>query len=173
MYSLDLQSTKVSSASKQNAEWFHSWLLHSEDGGRMILRNSCKFLPGCTTPNAFIRLRNLSHYCGITFWIHLNYSWWRLLRNIQFPNTPTWAKNVEKKTNSCSSREAGHTTWAWKHINIAVMSEATCYIPAPLWSSGQSSWLQIQRSGFHYRRYQIFWEVGGLERGSLSLVSTT
>jgi hypothetical protein len=36
----------------------------------------------------------------------------------------------------------------------------------PLWSSGQSSWLQIQKS----RRYQIFWEVVSLERGPLSLV---
>jgi hypothetical protein len=43
----------------------------------------------------------------------------------------------------------------------------------PLWSSGQSSWLQIQRSGFDSRRYHIFWEVVGLERGPLSLVSTT
>jgi hypothetical protein len=44
----------------------------------------------------------------------------------------------------------------------------------PLWSSAQSSWLQIQGSGFDSRRYQIFWEVVGLERGplSLSLVST-
>jgi hypothetical protein len=42
----------------------------------------------------------------------------------------------------------------------------------PLWSSGQSSWLQIQRSGFNSRRYQIFWEVVGLERGPPSLVST-
>jgi hypothetical protein len=25
-----------------------------------------------------------------------------------------------------------------------------------LWSSGQRSWLQIQRSGFDFRRYQIF-----------------
>jgi hypothetical protein len=41
----------------------------------------------------------------------------------------------------------------------------------PLWSSGQSSWLQIQRPGFDSRRCQIFWVVG-LERGSLSLVST-
>jgi hypothetical protein len=39
-----------------------------------------------------------------------------------------------------------------------------------LWSSGQGSWLQIQRSGFYSRRYQIFWEVMGLERGPLSLV---
>jgi hypothetical protein len=42
----------------------------------------------------------------------------------------------------------------------------------PLWSSGRSSWLQIQRSGFDSRRYQIFREVVGLERGPLSLVST-
>jgi hypothetical protein len=41
----------------------------------------------------------------------------------------------------------------------------------PLWSSGQSSCLQIQRFGFDSRRYQIFWEVVGLERGPLSLVS--
>jgi hypothetical protein len=42
-----------------------------------------------------------------------------------------------------------------------------------LWSSGQSSWLQIQRSGFYSRRDQSFWEVVGLERGPLSFVSTT
>jgi hypothetical protein len=33
-------------------------------------------------------------------------------------------------------------------------------------------WLQIQRSRFDSRRYDIFWEVVVLERGSLSLVST-
>jgi hypothetical protein len=42
----------------------------------------------------------------------------------------------------------------------------------PLWSSGQSSWLQIQRSGFDSLRYQIFCEVVGVERGPLSLVRT-
>jgi hypothetical protein len=42
----------------------------------------------------------------------------------------------------------------------------------PLWSSGQSSWLQIQKSGLDSRRYQIFWEIVGLERDPLSLVST-
>jgi hypothetical protein len=42
-----------------------------------------------------------------------------------------------------------------------------------LWSSGQSSWLQIQRFGIDSRRYQIFWELVGLERSPLSLVSTT
>jgi hypothetical protein len=50
-----------------------------------------------------------------------------------------------------------------------------CYVEerrTPLCSSGQSSWLQIQRSGFDSRRYQIFWEVVGLERGPLSVMST-
>jgi hypothetical protein len=42
----------------------------------------------------------------------------------------------------------------------------------PLWSGGQSSWLPIQRSGFDSRHYHIFWEVVGLERGPLRLVST-
>jgi hypothetical protein len=37
----------------------------------------------------------------------------------------------------------------------------------------KSSWLQIQRSGFDSRRYQIFREVVGMEQGSLTLVSTT
>jgi hypothetical protein len=39
----------------------------------------------------------------------------------------------------------------------------------PLWSNGRSSCLQIHRSGFDSRRYQIFWEVMALERGPLSL----
>jgi hypothetical protein len=28
-----------------------------------------------------------------------------------------------------------------------------------MWSSGQGSWLEIQRPGFDFRRCQIFWEV--------------
>jgi hypothetical protein len=42
----------------------------------------------------------------------------------------------------------------------------------PLWSSGHSSWLQIQRSGYDSRRYHIFWQIIGLERGPLRHVST-
>jgi hypothetical protein len=41
-----------------------------------------------------------------------------------------------------------------------------------LWSSGRSSWLQIQRSRFDSRHFQIFWEIVGLELGPLGLVST-
>jgi hypothetical protein len=40
--------------------------------------------------------------------------------------------------------------------------------PLP-WSSGQIQ-LQIQRSGFHSQRYQIFRKVVDLEQGPLSLV---
>jgi hypothetical protein len=42
----------------------------------------------------------------------------------------------------------------------------------PLWSSSQSSWLQIRRPGFDSRHYEKK-KVVGLERGPLSLVSTT
>jgi hypothetical protein len=41
-----------------------------------------------------------------------------------------------------------------------------------LWSSDQSSWLQIQTSVFDSQHYHIFWEVVGLERGPLSLANT-
>jgi hypothetical protein len=61
-------------------------------------------------------------------------------------------------------------------ISAQCTKEVFCYskgkVVPPLFSSGQSSWLQIHRSGFDSRRYQIFWEVVGLERGPLSLVST-
>jgi hypothetical protein len=43
----------------------------------------------------------------------------------------------------------------------------------PLWFSGWSSWQQIQSSGFDSRRYQILWEAVSVERGPLSLESTT
>jgi hypothetical protein len=51
-------------------------------------------------------------------------------------------------------------------------SDLQCLVQS-LWPSGQSSWLQIQRSGFDSRRYQVFWEVVGLERDQLGLVNTT
>jgi hypothetical protein len=51
-----------------------------------------------------------------------------------------------------------------------IISSVT-FVGPPLWSSRQSSWLQIQRFGFDSRGYQIFWEVVGLKRGPLSLVS--
>jgi hypothetical protein len=54
--------------------------------------------------------------------------------------------------------------WGTNWIYICYVEESR----PPQWSSGQIYWLQIQRSGFYSRRYQIFWELVGLE---LSLVS--
>jgi hypothetical protein len=39
---------------------------------------------------------------------------------------------------------------------VASLSFLTYLILPPLWSSGQSFWLQIQRSGFDSRPYQIY-----------------
>jgi hypothetical protein len=61
-------------------------------------------------------------------------------------------------------------------VSCEVQTEFICYVEEsrpPLCSSGQSSWLQIQSSGFDSRHYQIFGEVVGLERGPLSLLSVT
>jgi hypothetical protein len=60
--------------------------------------------------------------------------------------------------------------WRWRRFGELYDIKVSFW--PPLWSSGQSSWLQIQRSGFDSRRYHIFWEVVGLERVPLSLVST-
>jgi hypothetical protein len=58
--------------------------------------------------------------------------------------------------------------WGTNWIYICYVEESR----PPLWSSGQSSWLQIQSSGFDSQLYHIFSEVVGLEWGPLSLVST-
>jgi hypothetical protein len=64
--------------------------------------------------------------------------------------------------------------WRFIQLNTKMyIGESVNQVWPPLWSSSQSSWLQIQWSGFDSRRYQIFWVVAVLERGLLSLVSTT
>jgi hypothetical protein len=55
---------------------------------------------------------------------------------------------------------------------VVTFNYASTSLRPPLWSSGQSSWLQIERPGFDSRPYQIFWKVVGLERHPLSLMST-
>jgi hypothetical protein len=49
-------------------------------------------------------------------------------------------------------------------VSCEVRTEFICYVEEsrpPLWSSSQSSWLQIQRSGFDSRHYQVFlWSSG-------------
>jgi hypothetical protein len=58
------------------------------------------------------------------------------------------------------------------NLNCLFAFVARMFVWPPLWSSAHSFWLQIQMSWFDSRRYQIFWEVVGLEQGPLSLVST-
>jgi hypothetical protein len=54
-------------------------------------------------------------------------------------------------------------------LTLIVLLNITVLTRGPhLWCSGQSFWLQIERSGIDSRRYQIFWEVVDLERGPLS-----
>jgi hypothetical protein len=74
-------------------------------------------------------------------------------------------------------RSSGQSSWLRKADASCFLCGTNwiyiCYVEEsrlPLWSSSQSSWLQ--RSWFDSRRYQNFWEVVGLERGPLSLVST-
>jgi hypothetical protein len=52
-------------------------------------------------------------------------------------------------------------------LHLLLLFLYVCIWP-PLLSSGQSSWLQIQESGFDSWRYQISREVVGLEQGPLS-----
>jgi hypothetical protein len=71
---------------------------------------------------------------------------------VRFPVLPDFLRNSGSRKGSTQPRE-----YNWP----------------PLWPSDQSSWLQIHGSGFDSRRCQIFWEVVGLERCPLSLVSRT
>jgi hypothetical protein len=57
--------------------------------------------------------------------------------------------------------------YSWVHTVMTVEEMWTlCHVGPPLWSV-------VRVSRFDSQRYQIFWEVVGLERGLLSLVSTT
>jgi hypothetical protein len=86
------------------------------------------------------------------------------LHSSQLPKGELENKGKQIKINKIQTKHTNKVIcMLWKNNDITI---------PPLWSSGQSSWLQIQRPGFDSRRYHIFWEVVGLERGPLSLVST-
>jgi hypothetical protein len=67
--------------------------------------------------------------------------------------------------------------WLKDIINLAMSGRVISHVNIELvwrlalWSSGQSSWLQIQRSGFYSRHYQILRNVVDLEQGPLRLVN--
>jgi hypothetical protein len=60
-------------------------------------------------------------------------------------------------TNTVYSQFSERIWWKRKSVHLC------------LWSSGQSSWPQIQRHGFDSRLYQIFWEVADLERENTAM----
>jgi hypothetical protein len=70
----------------------------------------------------------------------------------------------------CSMFISFASTIAWDSFNRFTIT-VLCWWP-PLWSSGQSSWLQIRRPGFDSRHYQKK-KVVGSGTGPISLVSTT
>jgi hypothetical protein len=91
-----------------------------------------------------------------TNWIYICY--------VEESRTPVWFSGQSSWLHN------GNVLWLLWGTNWIYI----CYVEEsrpPLRSSGQSSWRQIQRSGFDSRRYQIFWEVVGLEQGPLRLVS--
>jgi hypothetical protein len=57
--------------------------------------------------------------------------------------------------------------WEVVDVERGIPSIVSTIFRPPLWFSGQSSWLQIQRSGLDSRLYQSFWETVGLERPPL------
>jgi hypothetical protein len=110
---------------------------------------------------------------GPSSWLHngdvLCFPWgtnWVYICYAEESRPPLWTSG------QCSGLQNGDILcflWGTNWIFICYAEESR----PPLWSSGHSSWLQIQGSGLHSLRYQNIWEVVGLERGSLSLVSTT
>jgi hypothetical protein len=87
-----------------------------------------------------------------------------LLRVLRFP-----LPSIPPSAPKCLFAYRLHGANIWARLIIFIKH---VYGGPPLWSSRQSSWLQIQKSRFDSRRYQIFWEVVSLERGPLSLMST-
>jgi hypothetical protein len=83
-------------------------------------------------------------------------------------------RSITANGHHCTGTKTMSLNWCPGTINNVSVTVKLCkniHRP-PLWSSGQSSWLQIQSSGFGSRHYQIFWKVAGLERGPLSLLNT-
>jgi hypothetical protein len=93
------------------------------------------------------------------------------MKSVQFGQTTSkLAPNTDVGLNAIGKRGC-KTLQDRVYFMCHIILRSTSPQSLPVWSSGQSSWLQIQRSGFDSRRYQIFWEVVGMERGTP--VSTT
>jgi hypothetical protein len=108
----------------------------------------------------------------------INYYYYLIEIQMVFFTRWQWCNNNTQHKNTRITQNNTPCTYKTAHEatqTITVTLHTTKAIPItgpPLWSSGQSSWLQIQSSGFNSRHYQIFWEVVGLERGPHILVNT-
>jgi hypothetical protein len=92
--------------------------------------------------------------------------------------TPRDDRSTLRDLSQSQSQSQNHVTtdgqsvsMSWRQVRSGTCDQILFSGP-PLWSSGQSSWLQIRRPGFDSRHYQKK-KVVSLERGPLSLVSTT
>jgi hypothetical protein len=92
-------------------------------------------------------------------------SWYSFL--VEAESTPG-ARRISSIEN-CNEL-VGNRTRKLRKLTLRYSKVGICVEIPPLWSSGQSSWLQVQRSGLDSRRYHIFCEVVGLDRGPLSPV---
>jgi hypothetical protein len=109
---------------------------------------------------------------GQSSWLHkgdvLRFLWgtnWIYICYVEESRPPLWSSG---QSSWLLNGDVSCFLWGKNWIYICYVVESR----PPLWSSGQSSWLQNKRSGCDSRRYHIFWEAVGLERGPLSLVST-
>jgi hypothetical protein len=121
---------------------------------------------------------------NVWLWVLRDSDHWQIALQITDPSSHQRERPKTKSTAIFQQKKGKSKIWSWAPkgcptpryadwltVSRKVTSTShTCW--PPLRSSGQSSWLHIQRSGLNSRRFQIFWEVVGLERGPLSLVST-
>jgi hypothetical protein len=104
----------------------------------------------------------IKHILMLPDWIPLAFSTLRTTIHFSGICGQSWACSDLRGT----KKELKKFAWWTLYLYTSPMT-------TPLWSSGQSSWLQIQLFGFGLDswRFQIFWEVVCLEWGPLSLAS--
>jgi hypothetical protein len=100
----------------------------------------------------------------------------RPIYNIFVELSPSWqsagcaAQHFTEHTALLPFSQESSTCRIQRQMNGPYHPNLSCHpvsgMQLALWSSGQSSWLQIQRSRFDSRRYKVYWDVVGVERGS-------
>jgi hypothetical protein len=94
-----------------------------------------------------------------------HYNLWPMISEHQPGMDECWNEGWSRNDGGQSARDEATVRACQEKVVVVVNA-----IWSEMWSSGQCSWLQIQRSGFDSRRCRIFWVVV-LEHGPLSLVS--